>query len=97
MKWRSNLSGLQDIWEFQGTDPVRESHYSLQLPPGWVFKASWLSHPEVKPDEGSGNVLQWAVSDVKEIRPEPDMPPLQWRGGADDRVIFPVGWNIAEE
>ena len=46
---------LQDIWDFQGTDPVRESHYSLQLPSGWVFKASWLSHVEVKPDEGSGN------------------------------------------
>ena len=34
---------LQDIWYFQGADPVRESHYSLQLPPGWEYKASWLS------------------------------------------------------
>ncbi len=25
---------LQDIWYFQGTDPVRESHYSLQLASG---------------------------------------------------------------
>jgi hypothetical protein len=37
---------LQDIWDFQGVDPVRESHYSLQLPSGWVFKASWLSYAE---------------------------------------------------
>src|SRR5271156_2439210 len=25
---------LQSIWSFQETDPVRESHYTLQLPPG---------------------------------------------------------------
>jgi Domain of Unknown Function with PDB structure (DUF3857)/Transglutaminase-like superfamily len=82
---------LQDIWRFQETDPVRESHFSLQLPVGWVFKASWLSHPEVKPDEGSGNVLQWAVRDVKEIRHEPDMPP--WEGLASQMIVsfFPAG------
>jgi len=82
---------LQDTWFFQETDPVRESHYSLQIPPGWVFKASWLSHPEVKPDETSGNVLQWAVHDVSGIRHEPDMPP--WRGVAGQMVVsfFPSG------
>jgi len=82
---------LQDTWFFQERDPVRESHYSLQLPPGWVFKASWLFHSEVKPDEASGNVLQWAVRDVKGIRPEPDMPP--WRGVAGQMVVsfFPSG------
>jgi hypothetical protein len=82
---------LQYIWNFQGTDPVRESHYSLQIPSGWSFKTSWLSHAEVKPDERSGNVLLWAVSDVKGIRPEPGMPP--WRGVASQMVVsfFPSG------
>ncbi|MFZ3266148.1 MAG: DUF3857 and transglutaminase domain-containing protein [Terriglobales bacterium] len=82
---------LQDVWQFQELDPVRESHYSLQIPPGWVFKASWFSHPEVKPDETSGNVLQWAVRDVGGIRREPDMPP--WRGIAGQMVVsfFPSG------
>ncbi len=82
---------LQDIWHFQGTDPVRESHYSLQLPQGWVFKAAWLSHADVKPDEGSGNVLQWVVSDVKGIRHEPEMPP--WEGLAGQMIVsfFPSG------
>ena len=82
---------LQDVWYFQETDPVRESHYSLQLPPGWVFKTSWLFHPEVKPDEGSGNVLLWKISDVKGIRPEPDMPP--WKGLAGQMIVsfFPAG------
>jgi hypothetical protein len=82
---------LQDVWYFQERDPVRESHYSLQLPPGWVFKTSWLFHPEVKPDEGSGNVLLWKVSDVKGIRPEPNMPP--WEGLAGQMIVsfFPAG------
>ena len=82
---------LQDIWGFQEMDPVRESHYSLQLPPGWVFKASWLSHVVVKPDEGSGNVLQWAIRDVTGIRPEPNMPP--WEGMAGQMIVsfFPSG------
>ncbi len=43
---------LQDIMDFPDADPVRESHYSLQLPPGWEYKASWLNHPEVKPSPG---------------------------------------------
>ncbi len=82
---------LQDIWEFQGADPVRESHYSLQIPSGWVFKASWLSHPEVKPEEGSSNTLQWTVRDVKEIRHEPEMPPLSGVAGKMIVSFFPAG------
>jgi len=82
---------LQDIWDFQGIDPVRESRYSLRLPPGWVFKASWLSHPEVKPDEVGGNGLQWAVNDVKGIRPEPAMPPLEGVAGQMIVSFFPAG------
>jgi hypothetical protein len=85
---------LQDIWDFQGVDPVRESHYSLQLPSGWVFKASWLSYAEVKPDEGSGNVLQWAVRDVKGIRHEPDMPPLDGMAGQMIVSFFPAGGTL---
>jgi hypothetical protein len=82
---------LQDIWSFQERDPVRESRYSLQLPPGWEYKVSWLSYPEVKATEGAGNVSQWVVSDVKGIRHEPDMPP--WRGVAGQMVVsfFPAG------
>lgn len=82
---------LQDTWQFQETDPVRESHFSLQLPPGWEYKASWLSYPEVKATEASGNLSQWVVSDVKGIRYEQDMPP--WRGVAGQMIVsfFPPG------
>lgn len=81
---------LQDVWDFQGRDPVREAHYSLQLPAGWVFKSSWIAHEETKPDE-AGSVLQWKIADVKALRPEPQMPP--WRGLAGQMVVsfFPSG------
>ncbi len=82
---------LQDIWSFQGTNPVRESHYSLQIPSGWVFRASWLAHEEVKPTEESGNILRWAVSEVKGIRREPDMPPLAGVAGQMIVSYFPAG------
>ncbi|MGA8270428.1 MAG: DUF3857 and transglutaminase domain-containing protein [Candidatus Sulfotelmatobacter sp.] len=68
---------LQDIWYFQEADPVREGHYSLTLPQGWEYKASWLNHAEVKPVAGAGNSWQWTVSDVKGIRTEPLMPSIR--------------------
>ncbi len=82
---------LQDEWEFQEPDPVRESHYSLQLAPGWEFKAAWLNHAQIQPVEGANNLWQWTVSDVKGIRHEAHMPP--WQGVAGQMVItfFPPG------
>ena len=53
---------LQELWHFQEADPVRESHYSLQLPAGWEYKASWLNHEEVSVTESGGNVSQWVRS-----------------------------------
>lgn len=82
---------LQDMWFFQEQDPVRESHYSLQLPPGWEFKASWLNHPEIKPSDPGNNLWQWTVADVKEIRHEPAMPPYQGVAGQMILTFFPPG------
>jgi len=62
---------LQDIWDFQGVDPVREAHYSLLLPAGWEFKSSWINHGEAEPTHAGGNSWEWSVSDVKAIRSEP--------------------------
>jgi hypothetical protein len=75
---------LQDIWSFQETIPVRERHYSLQLPPGWEFKTSWLNHADVAPVQSGNNHWEWSVSDVKEIRTEPEMPPLD---GVEGQMI----------
>ena len=86
---------LQDVWEFQETIPVRESHYSLTLPPGWEFKDAWLNYPEVKAHDAGGGLWQWTVGDVKEIRREEEMPP--WRGVAGQMVVtlFPPGGAAA--
>jgi uncharacterized protein DUF3857/transglutaminase superfamily protein len=86
---------LQNIWDFQEHDPVRESHYSLQLPPGWEFKSTWLNHPEIKATDAGNNLWKWTVSDVKGIRAEPEMPPV--RGVAGQMVItfFPAGGKAA--
>jgi len=35
---------MQDVWAFQREEiPVREAHYTLQLPQGWEYKATWLN------------------------------------------------------
>ncbi len=82
---------LQDDWDFQQVSPVREGHYSLQLPAGWEYKASWLNYPEVKPSQTGSNQWQWAVSDVKGIRAEEEMPPLDGVAGVMILSFFPPG------
>jgi hypothetical protein len=75
---------LQDIWYFQEAYPAREEHYSIQLPAGWEYKASWLNHPEVTPTAAGSNQWQWAVSAVPGIRDEHEMPP---RSGIEGQMI----------
>lgn len=80
---------LQDEWYFQEHDPVRESHYSLQLPSGWEYKAVWLNHPEIQATQAGNNSWQWSVSDVKALRNEPMMPPYTGVAGQMIVTFFP--------
>jgi len=82
---------LQRMWYFQEHDPVRESHYSLQLPPGWEFRASWLNRPETKPTDAGNNAWQWTVNDVSGVRYEPSMPPMRGVQGQMIVTFFPPG------
>jgi hypothetical protein len=82
---------LQDSWDLQRSIPVRESHYSLQLPAGWEYRSAWLNYPEVRPKEGANNRFEWTVSDVKEIRAEADMPPIRGVRGQMIVYLFPAG------
>ena len=81
---------LQDLWIFQELVPVRESHYFLQLPSGWEYKASWLNYSESKPSETAGQ-SHWVVSNLKALHKEEDMPPM--RGVAAQMFVsfFPPG------
>jgi hypothetical protein len=82
---------LQEVWEFQREIPVREIRYSLQLPAGWEYKASWINYPESKPAQAASNQWQWVVSDVKAIRKEQDMPPIEGVSGQMIVSFFPPG------
>jgi len=82
---------LQGEWSFQHEDPVREARYTLQLPAGWEYKASFLNYPEVKATSTGSNQWQWVVNNVEGIRPEADMPP--WGAVAGHMIVsfFPPG------
>ncbi|HEX3818942.1 MAG TPA: DUF3857 and transglutaminase domain-containing protein [Candidatus Sulfotelmatobacter sp.] len=81
---------LQDIWAFQGEIPGHELHYTLQLPAGWEYKASWVNYPEVKPTQ-NGNQSDWVVNDVPALRKEAQMPPISGLSGQMIVSFFPPG------
>ena len=76
---------LADEWEVQDEVPTRETRYTLQLPPGWSYRAVWLNHDEEQPSVSPGSTAQWTLSNVPAIRIEPHMPP--WHGIAARLVI----------
>src|SRR5579864_4637266 len=82
---------LQSEWSFQEDIPVRESHYSLQLPSGWEYRASFLNYSEIKVSQAGNNQWQWTVSDVKGIREEQEMPPKEGVLGQMIVSFFPPG------
>lgn len=82
---------LQDTWYFQTETPVREAHYSLQLPAGWEYKAAYLNHSEVKPSPTANNGAQWRIDDIKGIREESEMPPLHGVAGKMVVYLLPPG------
>jgi transglutaminase-like putative cysteine protease len=71
-----------EVWNFQGTLPVRETHYSLQLPSGWSYKATWLNHAEESPSSTGANQWRWTLEDLPAVRVERRMPPLNGVAGA---------------
>lgn len=76
---------MQDEWFFQNTLPVGDARYTLQLPPGWEYKAVWVNHPEAAPVSVGNNQWQWELRDISEIKPEEAMPP--WKGVAGLLII----------
>jgi len=57
--------------------PVKEARYTLQLPPGWEYKAMWINHAPVESSASGGNQWTWVLTEVPPIRWERDMPPRQ--------------------
>ncbi len=82
---------LQWSWDFQREIPTRQSRFSLQLPSGWEYRAVWLNYPEVTATQSGNNQWQWTVSDVKAVRKEADMPPVEGVEGQMVVSFFPAG------
>jgi hypothetical protein len=82
---------LQRSWTLQHQIPARESHFSLALPSGWEYRVLWLNYPEAKATQNGNNQWQWSVSDVKGIREETEMPPLEGVEGQMIVSFFPAG------
>jgi hypothetical protein len=82
---------LQTVWQFQESDPVKDSKFTLVLPPSWEYSVVWRNHAEVKASQVGNNQWQWSLNDVKALRSEEQMPP--WAGVAGEMVVsfFPPG------
>jgi hypothetical protein len=77
---------LQDQWDFQSRIPALDTRYSLDLPAGWTYVAKWANYPESKPTQAGNSHWQWALTGVKQIRKEEDMPPVQ--GVAGQMIVY---------
>jgi len=71
-------------WNPQWPIPVRESRFTLQLAPGWEYRAAWANHTEIAPTI-TGNQSEWVARDLPAVKYEADMPP--WRGVAARMVV----------
>lgn len=67
---------FQDIWYFQGREPVIVSRYTLQLPPNWTAKAVTFNHAEIAPAIVN-NSYTWELSNLAPIARETRMPSLR--------------------
>ena len=68
-------------WDFQETVPGVEARYTLQLPPGWSYRATWSNYEPVAAVAVGPGQWRWSVRDLKGIRIETDMPPWRAVGG----------------
>ena len=76
---------LQSEWFFQQDVPVGEARFTMQLPPGWEYKAIWINHAELSPVSIGNNQWQWQLKQIPEIKHEEFMPP--WKGVAGVMVV----------
>jgi hypothetical protein len=74
----------EDTFEIQESIPKRHQRFTLQLPPGWEYNASWHRHAPVEPYK-AGDQVEWSVDDtpaldVRDIPAAPAAKGLRARG-----------------
>lgn len=67
---------LQDMWAPQESIPVHRARYSLQLPQGWTYRATWMNGEPRQPTPSAQNLFVWDMEDVPAIKQEPAAPDL---------------------
>ncbi|HKD15389.1 MAG TPA: DUF3857 and transglutaminase domain-containing protein [Candidatus Angelobacter sp.] len=67
---------FQKEWYIQQSVPVEKSHFTLNLPSSWEYRADWVNHAEVRPMI-SGNSYAWELADVPRIENEYNEPPYR--------------------
>jgi transglutaminase-like putative cysteine protease len=72
---RGQLDLLQEGWDFQGDDPVRDSRYTLQVPPGWEYNVRWMHHDPIPVQQDGPNQWHWESRDIPAVDRELAMPP----------------------
>ena len=78
---------FHDQWFFEEMIPVEKARYSLQLPRGWEYKASWENHAEVRPSVQNG-IYIWELSDLARIERESNEPPYRALAGRMTITFF---------
>ena len=86
---------LQDFWQVQDGRPAHEKRYTLSLPPGWEYNASWINYPEVKPTQLGANSQSWVAQDIKSLHTEHEMPPFEGVAGHMIVSYFPPGGHAS--
>lgn len=76
---------MNEEWILQERFAVADSRYTLELPAGWDFKATWINHPEVAPTVSGARRWTWTVGALPGIPVENAMPP--WNGIAARMVL----------
>jgi transglutaminase-like putative cysteine protease len=66
-----------DEWQFQSDVPVVEATYSLRLPAGWSYNASWMNWPTTAPETLASGELRWSARQLAAVPGEDRMPPWQ--------------------
>jgi hypothetical protein len=88
---------LQEGWDFQRDDPVRDSRFTLQLPAGWEYKVRWMHHDEIPEQQDGPNQWHWELRDIPAVVTEPDMPPEESVEGRAVVDFFPSDLAIRQK
>jgi hypothetical protein len=84
----------QTHWFFQEDIPVDETRLTLQLPPGWEYKASWANQPGREPAQLGPNRWQWTYTDLPGIAEEKRRPAEEALAGHLELAYYPPAGGV---